>query len=184
MVLKSQDVVVCLKLAVWQEATWTFESLSSSLGLSASEAHGALQRLRFARLLDVSGRRPMRRNLVEFLVCGVKYIWPAQLQGPISGIPTAYAASPLQELLVETSAPIPVWPHSEGTHYGFELTPLYRTVPQAALQDGDLYELLALTDALRLRQARISQLAQELLRERLAALSKTWDSSYAGQLPS
>lgn len=182
MALKSQDVVVCLKLAVWKGDAWTFDSLSSSLSLSASETHSAMLRLRAARLLNASGKRPMRRNLIEFLTCGLKYIWPAQLEGPVSGIPTAYAASPLRELLIEMDAslPVPVWPYAQGTHYGFELTPLYRTVPHAALRDPELYELVALCDALRLHQARISQLAEELLRERLSVLSTIWDSlSYA-----
>jgi hypothetical protein len=47
------------------------------------------------------------------------------------------------------------------------LLPLYESVPEAALEDPQFYELLALFDALRAGQARERKLAAELLGERL-----------------
>ena len=45
------------------------------------------------------------------------------------------------------------------------ITPLYPKVPQAAREDAQLYELLALTDALRVGRPRERQLASDLLKE-------------------
>lgn len=45
--------------------------------------------------------------------------------------------------------PVPVWPFEQGSRRGYGFSPLYKKVPQAALKDHELYELLALVDALR-----------------------------------
>jgi hypothetical protein len=45
--------------------------------------------------------------------------------------------------------------------------PLYKTAPLAARRDADLYEILALVDAIRVGRARERQRGLELLAERL-----------------
>lgn len=44
MQLKPQDFVVALKLVAWGDQCWTYARLAQELGLSASEAHGAVKR--------------------------------------------------------------------------------------------------------------------------------------------
>ena len=44
MQLKPQDFVVALKLVAWGNQRWTYAQLAQELGLSASEAHGAVKR--------------------------------------------------------------------------------------------------------------------------------------------
>jgi hypothetical protein len=179
MALKPQDIVVCLKLSVWSCNAWRYDTLALSLGLSASETHAAMQRLREARLLDSTQKRPLKRNFLEMLTGGVKYFYAAKIQGQITGMPTAYAASPLREQLLDLGAgfPSPVWPCPDGEVYGLEIAPLYRTVPWAAQQDPQLYELLALVDAIRMHTPRVSHLAGELLHKRIEELSHTWPSA-------
>jgi len=63
--------------------------------------------------------------------------------------------------------PPPVWPHPKGTVRGTTLLPLYQKLPEAALDSPELYELLALFDALRIGRARERKLAIELIEERL-----------------
>jgi hypothetical protein len=46
---------------------------------------------------------------------------------------------------------------------------LYRSAPRAAQRDADLYECLALIDAIRGGRARERKLAEELLQKKLAA---------------
>jgi len=174
MSLKPQDIVVCLKLATWPDDNWRYETLAFSLGLSVSETHAAIKRLRWARLLDGTSKRPLRRNLLEMLNSGIKYFYTAQSGGQVTGLPTAFSASPLIEHLAKPDFPLFVWPYAEGTTYGIALQPLYRTVPMAALQDKQLYELLALTDAMRIHAPRSTILTMELLRERIHNLSKNW----------
>ena len=169
MALKPQDLLVALKLWVGRHQVWTYPLLARSLGISVSEAHGAVKRAVAAGLLPPGGLgvRPRAESLREFLVHGAKYSFPA-LRGDLArGIPTAHAASPLKELLADASEPPPVLPHPKGTARGPSLAPLIPSAPGAALEDPALYELLALFDALRAGRAREREMATRLLEERL-----------------
>ena len=91
----------------------------------------------------------VRPNLLEFVLHGVRYVWPATA-GPVKrGVPTAFGAEPLASQLAVALGESPVWAHPEGRAKGPTLSPLYRTAPQAALADPALHRLLALLDALR-----------------------------------
>jgi len=167
--LKPQDLLVALKLWVGREQEWTYPLLAKSLGMSVSEAHGAVKRAVSAGLLPMGGLgvKPGTDALREFLIHGAKYAFPA-LRGEMArGIPTAHAAPPLKDLLTETSEPPPVWPHPEGSTRGPSLAPIFPSAAGAALRDPALYEVLALFDALRTGRARERQMAIRLLEERL-----------------
>jgi len=166
--LKPQDVLVILKLSVLN-GQWSFPSLSASLDISLGEAHKSVQRLNAAHLYNPASRTSIRVALEEFLLHGVKYAFPAERKGMTFGIPTAWAAPPLNEELVAAEEAPPVWPHPEGSVKGYEFVPLYPTVPQAALRDQQLYQMLALLDGIRGGGARERKLASELLRYQLKA---------------
>ena len=83
------------------------------------------------------------------------------------GIPTSIAAPPLKERFVDTGEPPPVWPYLDGNTRGIALMPLHKRVPEAALRDQKLYELLALADAIRGNKVRERQLAGEELTKRI-----------------
>ena len=89
--------------------------------------------------------RPNNSNLKEFLIHGVKYAFPVERGGPTRGIPTAEAAPPLNRNFPQDFPLPPVWPYAEGPLRGIAFSPLYKNVPQAALRDPKLYELLALS---------------------------------------
>jgi hypothetical protein len=168
--LKPQDVLVALKLSLRGPEEWGYATLAAELELSIDEAHNAIRRLGEARLYNVHSRTVIRASLEECLVHGVRYAFPAKRGAPTRGVPTAWAAAPLKELLVEFGDLPPVWPHPEGTIRGFEVAPLYKTVVAAAIRDSKLYELLALVDEIRLGGARERRLAEELLHQRLTAI--------------
>jgi hypothetical protein len=84
------------------------------------------------------------------------------------GVPTSFGALPLSAEITSAPGEAPVWPHPDGQVRGPSLSPLYRQVPEAALGDPALYELLALLDALRVGRSRERALAQRLLSERLS----------------
>jgi hypothetical protein len=67
-----------------------------------------------------------------------------------------------------SAEPPPVWPALEGTVRGIALVPLYPSAPAAALRDAELYENLALFDAVRAGNARERSLAQRLFEKRLS----------------
>ena len=84
------------------------------------------------------------------------------------GLPTAHAAAPLRDRIGQSADPPPVWPSPDGQSRGLALYPLYPSVPSAAMRDPDLYEALALFDAIRGGNARERNLASQLLTKRLS----------------
>ena len=167
--LKAQDLYVLLALAAWGGKGATYPEFAAFASLSMSEVHGALKRVEQARLLAFEDKRPsiITPNFREFLFHGARYAFPAARGTMLAGIPTAYAAPPLNALIAPSADPPPVWPHAEGSTRGIALIPLYPTAPAAALRNARLYENLALFDALRSGNARERSLAQKLLEERV-----------------
>ena len=171
MTLRPQDIVVVLKLVLGEGKRSTYAKLASELGMSPSEVHAAVKRAETARLLaaDKSGPRPDRRAVLEFVLHGLRYAFPAVRGALTRGIPTSYAAPPLNSQIVQPDEPPPVWPDARGSVRGYALSPLYAKAPEAALKDPKLYEILTLIDALRDGRARERQIAEKELGARLAA---------------
>ncbi len=164
--LKPQDIVVVLKLLVSNTETSYF-ALAHKLSMSPSEVHAAVKRAGAAGLVDTDTKEVKRKPLLEFLIHGLKYAFPATRGTITRGLPTAHAAPPLSKCLYDGDDLPPVWPCAEGTVRGHEFKPLYRSVPAAAQEDPSLYELLVLVDALRGGRARERKLAEEELRKRV-----------------
>lgn len=167
--LKPQDVLFLLKLVARGRMPWSFNGLAVELGMSPSEVHGAGKRVLAARLAINEGRsiRPNSRNLEEFLVHGIQYVFVPDRGGLNRGMPTGYAASPLDSLFMDSNEPPPVWPDPEGEVRGESFSPLYKSAPVAAKNDSKLYELLALVDAIRGGRAREREIAKKELSLRL-----------------
>lgn len=174
MILKPQDVLVLLKLVAIGPGPWSYGSLASELGMSASEVHAAIKRA-MAAGLAVQGEesiRPNIRNLEEFLLSGLRYVFVPELGLMSRGMPTAHAASPLLDKLVADDEPPPVWPDPEGDVRGMAFSPLYKSAPVAARRDPSLYELLVLVDAIRGGRARERDIAMKELVKRLRGQTK------------
>jgi hypothetical protein len=169
--LKPQDLVVLLKLAASRSGSaFSYSELGNSIKLSASATYAAVRRARASRLLHgtaVSADDVDRSALREFVVHGARYAFPATVGPMTRGLPTAYAAPPLRDMIAHSAEPPPVWPSSAGSARGTALYPLYPSVPAAAENDPALYELLALFDAIRSGTARERELAGQLLAQRL-----------------
>jgi len=167
--LRPQDVVVLVKLLSYEGRRPPMAQMGLALSISSSEIHAALKRLALSRLVssDADGNRPLLEAVEEFLVHGVKYAFPARRGEVTRGVPTSYAAPPLNKEIEPGSELPPVWPFPEGQARGVSLEPLYKTAPAAALRDPVFYEMLALIDALREGRARERKLAKKELIERL-----------------
>lgn len=171
-VLRPQDLVVLLRLTLDIGASPTYAALAADLGMTASEVHAAVERAVTAQLArkDTRGKPTVFRTaLRDFVKHGARYVFPATNGSLTRGLPTAYAAAPLNQHIHAGADPVPVWPCMDGTVRGVALYPLYPSVPSAASRDPALYELLALFDAVRSGQARERTLALGLLDERLKA---------------
>ena len=147
-------------------------TLADETSIPRSVVHRALRRLAVAGLFDERRRRVNASQAEEFLVHGLRYVFPAVLDGESRGIPTAWAAEPLARRIGSAPDDLPpVWPDAQAEGRGLALRPLHPAVPEAARRDPQLGESLALVDALRLGDARTRGVAAELLSKRLGGVA-------------
>lgn len=163
--MRPHDIVVLLKIAIEKDNSWYGKDLAFNLGISASEISESLNRSVKAGLLANDKKRVMRKSLLEFLEFGFQYVFPQSPGAVVRGIPTAYSAPPLSNLI--QSENVLVWPNAKGTLRGETIEPLHPNVPEACLKDKLLYELLSLLDALRIGRTREKQIAIKELKKRV-----------------
>lgn len=171
--MRPQDVVILLKVVSMGEQPWRYSDIAQSLYMSQSEVAEALNRSMLARLVDKSKKKIYKASLLEFLIHGVKYVFPAQPGALVRGIPTAYSAKPLSDLIISEQEAF-VWPSAVGNMRGQAIAPLYPSVIKAIRKDPDLYEMLALVDAIRVGNAREHNHAVAELEKRIK------ENAYAG----
>ena len=170
MALKSQDILVLLKLVTQRDESWTYNNLAAALDLSPSQVHAAVRRAIESGLASEQGDRVRVniRNLEEFLLHALRYVSVPE-RGPKSrGMATLTSAPPFAAMFVDDKEPI-VWPDPSGDARGESLEPIHKSAPAAARRDPDLYELLVISDALRAGRARERQAAAQELKKRLRA---------------
>lgn len=166
MYLKPQDIVLALSL-ICQKSPTSYAEKGRVLKMSASEVHAGEGRLVTARLLDSEKKMVRKAALMEFLVHGVPYAFATAPKEFTRGIPTAWAAPVLANQLSFSDQNQPIWPDPESNIQGLAIEPLYRNVPEIAKNDSQMYELLALVDALRIGRSREKKLAEEALKIRI-----------------
>jgi hypothetical protein len=176
--LKPQDICVLLKIVTLDRSPWSYSQLAYELGMSASEVHAGIKRATEASLmrLEEGWGIPDPDALEELLVHGVKYVFTPVHGRLTRGMPTSYAAPPLNRVLARPGEPPPVWPDAEGEVRGYEFSPLYKSVPYAARRDAKFYELLALVDGIRGGAETVRELAIQELRARLGTQSATGEA--------
>lgn len=164
-ILKPQDILILLKIVTLKEKNWNMMFLSHELYMSQSEISESLKRSYIARLYEKNKKIVFKNALLEFVLHGLKYSFPAILGPEANGIPTAHSAPPLSFCI--KSDTIYVWPESFGNFRGQSIKPLYKSVNKAVQQDPYLYELLSLIDAIRIGKAREVNIATEELQKRI-----------------
>jgi hypothetical protein len=178
--MRPQDVVVILKL-IAQRPTIKEENtkidlkaiinnqnktIAKNLQMSEAEISESLRRSEYAGLIaDKATKKVNQRAFLEFLIYGIKYVFPTHPGAMVRGIPTAHSALPLKDIIV--SDELFVWEHPEGTVRGQAIEPLYPTVPKIVEKDTKLYELLALVDGIRTGTARINNITAKELENRI-----------------
>jgi hypothetical protein len=161
--LKGEDIVVLLKL-VDAPPDWTVRTLADETTIPRSVVHRAIKRLGEAGLFNERLRRVNVSQSEEFLVHGLRYVFPARLEGQTLGVPTAWAAEPLAGRIVSPRDELPpVWPYALSERRGLALAPLHGSVVEASRRDPALGERLALVDAIRVGGPRVKGVAAELL---------------------
>lgn len=161
-------MLVALKLAAHGDHDWHYRSLSEELGLPYGATHSAVGRAGVCGLVDMRSRRAIVPALLEFLLHGIRYVFPAERGSQQRGMRTGPSASPLLEHLTASEATPMVWPHRRGDTRGESLTPLHKAAPDAARRDPALYALLVAIDGIRIGGARVRSIAVEVLEGLLA----------------
>ncbi len=164
--MRPQDIVVLLKIVALKDTNWRNIDLAYSLQISASEISEVLNRCKIAGLIDANKRKLHLNSFQEFLIYGLKYVFPAEPGAMVRGIPTAHSASPINDHF-SSGSDIYVWPYAKGNQRGQAIEPLYRTLPEIIEQDKSFYELLAIVDTLRVGRVREIKIAAEELKKRL-----------------
>ena len=153
----------------------TYAGMAMALKMSPSEVHAGVRRSLevglLRRLPDLPQRMPVpvKTALEEFLISGLKYVWPGK-SGPIGrGVPTCTS---LPDVAREMDVPEPttplVWRHPLGTTRGETIIPLYPKLPDVCSTDVWLHGWIALIDILRCKTGREAALAANLIRRRLS----------------
>jgi len=169
--LKPQDIVIVLKILAKGDQHWAQGSLAVELGMSASEVNAGIKRALASGLLRKKNQKviPVKQAIEEFLIHGLKYVFPVERGEPTRGIAAAYAADIFKNKILISDELPPVWPDPEGEVSGFSLKPLYKSVPYAVKQDPALYEYLSIADVLRSGRAREIKIARKMIHELLQA---------------
>ena len=166
--MRPQDVVILLKIMTYGKEYWRLTDLSKDLQISQSEVSNGLGRNHLAGLYN-SGRRQVNTlSLREFLIYGLKYVFPPQLGTSARGIATAHSASPIKEQIAGGRDTY-VWSYYKGTKRGSSIVPLYENIPKFIENDIELYEYLVIIDTLRIGKAREIEIAIQELDKRLKA---------------
>jgi len=162
--IKGQDIVVLAALMDQGAEKLAYAEIGKIVKLSVSEAHAAVKRLQESALLNAN-RVPVRHNVSEFFIHGLRYAFPLRSAGKLAkGLPTAYAAPVASEAFVSTGLQ-PIWEIPGGTAYGQAFEPIYPTAPQAAEANRGLYDRLVLVDMLRGGRLRERRFAERKLQE-------------------
>lgn len=145
----------------------SMRGLSNETGISKSEISQSLKRSYYSGLA-----KPDRMNglpkanvsaLLEFVIHGIRYVFPVRPAELTRGIATSLAAPVLHGRLMTAGELAAVWPDARGNSTGQAVSPLFKTVPFAVRRDPQLYGYLALVDAIRIGQPRERKLASKLL---------------------
>ena len=163
--MRPHDLVVLLKIASKGQENWLMKDLANELEISGSEISESLNRSAIAGLISGDKRKLRILSLLDFLRFGLRYVYPQQHGAIVRGIVTAHSAPPLKnKILSEESY---VWPYAKGSSRGQSIEPLHPKIPNACLTNSRFYELMALTDAIRIGKAREQKMAFEMIKERI-----------------
>lgn len=152
-----------------ESSAFTARSLERLTGISKSQVNISLKRSIAVGLAKIDRRTGVPKvnvkALFEFIVYGLKFVFPVKPGELTRGIATTFEAPVLKGRLLSAGEFKLVWPNADGKTKGLSIEPLFTSIDVAIRNDPQLYAALALVDAIRLGQPRESLLAQKTLEE-------------------
>jgi predicted transcriptional regulator len=159
--MRPQDVAILLKIALQGKAKWKMVTLAEAMEISVSEVSESLNRSRIAGLIDFKKQAVARQNLWEFMVHGVKYVFPAETGALVRGIPTAHSHPQVRDRFSGNLQY--VCRDSEGDTFGLAISPFYARQASAMRKDQVFHKVMAMVDLLRIGKLREQKMAMEEL---------------------
>ena len=160
--MRPHDIVILLKMLTLSNKNLTFSEIAQALQISESEVSYAMERNAIAGLVSTDKKRVNKLALRDFLICGLKYVFPPQPGSSTRGIATAHSAPPVNRRIVEGGENY-VWKYYKGTRRGNSIVPLYDKIPKIVENQPELYGLLTILDTLRIGKKREIEIAIEEL---------------------
>jgi len=161
--VKKSDIFVLGGLLAHDEA-WSYRSLAGRLCVPHPVVQRALARAKAVDLYSADSREVHRPHFEEFALHALRFVAPGQLGALVPGVPAAWAAEPMAGAIRSSGdEPPPVWPYAHGRVRGQAIEPLHSAAPEAAEDWPELGEVLALLDSLRAGDARVREVAGDLL---------------------
>jgi DNA-binding Lrp family transcriptional regulator len=164
--MRPQDVVVLLKIITLSDSKWTFAEIATALQLSETEISFVMERNAVAGLVSNDKMRVNKLALRDFLIYGLRYVFPPQPGNSTRGIATAHSAPPVSQRIAKNGENY-VWKYYKGTRRGNSIEPLYDKIPKIVENQPELYEFLTIVDTLRIGKKREIEIAIEELDKRL-----------------
>jgi len=161
------DLYVLAGVLSSEEETFTLRCLAGRLHVDHTLVHRALKRAENAGLYREGSKQVHSANFEEMAIHAARFIAPARLGELTRGLPAAWAAEPISQLIHQApSEPPPVWPSALGAVRGQALAPLHPAAVQAS-RDPRLAGLLAIIDSLRAGDVRVRKIAGAALTDML-----------------
>ncbi|HMI80826.1 MAG TPA: hypothetical protein VK480_03475 [Solirubrobacterales bacterium] len=165
--VKKADIYVLSGLLV-HDGEWSYRSLADRLHVPHAVVQRAFSRTEEAGLYSAFRRGVHLPHFEEFAIHALRFLAPGRLGPLVRGVSAAWAAVPVNgEIHSSGEEPPPVWPYAHGHVRGQAFEPLHRAAPVAVEEWPDLGEVLALLDSLRAGDARVRQVAADLLSKKL-----------------
>lgn len=163
--MRPHDIAILLKIASKGTEKWFMKNLAHELHISPSEISESLNRSVIAGLISNDKKTLRKLALIDFLRSGIQYVFPQRPGSITRGVGTGISAPKLKEEFFRSEHF--VWPYGKGNLRGQAIEPLHPRTPEACLNDSKYYELMSLTDAIRIGRAREKNMAFEYLKENI-----------------
>jgi len=165
--LGQKSIVEFSEIESYRDSLYTVRGLEKTTGISKTQIADSIKRCTNIGLAKKDRKygvpRTNKKSLLEFVIYGIRYVFPVRMGELTRGIATSFSAPVLNEKLFSSGELIAVWPDARAKSNGLKVMPLFHSVPYAVRQDGDLYAMLALVDAIRLGNPREAGLAANML---------------------
>lgn len=165
--VKPSDIYVLAGLLTLNEGRWTYRKLAEQLQVPLPLVQRSLSRAAAADLYEPESKRVHVPNFERFLPA-LRHVAPAPLGEVVPGVPAAWAAAPMSQIVVEVGDDLPpVWPSALGRTRGRALRPLHESAAEASQRNPRLGELLSVIDSFRAGDVRVRSVAEDVAHDLL-----------------